>query len=177
MLYKNNLKNPAIHKSGWTELINLPGIIFFFLSSSFKKIFKLKDNCFTMLCWFLIYNNVNQSYIYIYIPSFLNLPLSHPPHPVALGCHRAPGWAPCVTQQLSTSYHFIHGSVQMSMPGVILLLQLCRLVSSSGWYDKGSTGCNKRLSWLVNVLPKHSHFMSLFVSIKPSKPFFFLFVI
>ena len=37
--------------------------------------------CFTILCWFLLYNNVNQSWLYIYIPSHLSLPpnsLSHP---------------------------------------------------------------------------------------------------
>ena len=35
-------------------------------------------------------------------PSFLNLP--SPPHPTAVGCHRAPGGAPCVIHQLPTSY-------------------------------------------------------------------------
>ena len=33
----------------------------FLTSSLFKKsIFKLEDNCFTMLCWFLVYINMNQ---------------------------------------------------------------------------------------------------------------------
>ena len=31
---------------------------------------------------------------------------SLPPHPIPLGHHRAPGWAPCVIQQLPTSYLF-----------------------------------------------------------------------
>ena len=41
----------------------------------------MEDNCFTILCWFLLYNNWNQSqlYIYIYIPSLVSLsPHSHP---------------------------------------------------------------------------------------------------
>ena len=37
----------------------------------------LEYNCFTMLCYFLLYNKVNQLYVYIYphIPSLLRLPL------------------------------------------------------------------------------------------------------
>ena len=50
--------------------------IFFLISS-------LEYNCFTMVCYFLLYNKVNQLYIYIYphIFSLLHLPptsLSHP---------------------------------------------------------------------------------------------------
>ena len=37
-----------------------------------KFFFNLKDNCFTMLCWFLPYINMNQPYV----PSLLNLPLT-----------------------------------------------------------------------------------------------------
>ena len=52
-------------------------ITFFFLTSL------LEYNCFTMLCQFLLYNKVNQLYVYIYphISSLLCLPptsLSHP---------------------------------------------------------------------------------------------------
>ena len=50
--------------------------------------FQLHYNCFTVLCYFLLYNNVNQSYVYIY-----PLPLgtsSHPLHPTLLDYHRAP---------------------------------------------------------------------------------------
>ena len=51
-------------------------------------------------------------YIYIYLslslslspPSLLSLPL---PHSTPLGHHRAaPGWAPCVIEQLPTSFPF-----------------------------------------------------------------------
>ena len=56
-------------------------------------------NCFTMLYSFLLYNKVNQLYVYIY-------PLPSPPdspHPPCLGHHRTSGWAPCAVQQLPTS--------------------------------------------------------------------------
>ena len=39
----------------------------------------MEDNCFIMLCWFLLYNSVNQPQIYIY-----PLPLEFPPQPP---CH------------------------------------------------------------------------------------------
>ena len=42
---------------------------------------------------------------YIYITSSLSLPPAHP-HPIFVGHHRAAGWAPCITQQLLTSYLF-----------------------------------------------------------------------
>ena len=63
-------------------------LIFFFLTSL------LEYNCFTMLCLFLLYNKVNQLYIYIYphILSLLRLPPSHPPYPTPLGGHKAPSW-------------------------------------------------------------------------------------
>ena len=55
-----------------------------------------------MLWWFLSFSNVNQSELYIYIsPSFESL---FPLHSNSLGCHRVPGWAPCVTWQLPASY-------------------------------------------------------------------------
>ena len=41
-----------------------------------------------------------------YIPSLLNLPPTHLPHPTPLGCHRTLGWVLCVIQQLPTSYLF-----------------------------------------------------------------------
>ena len=51
----------------------------------------LEYNCFTMVCQFLLYNKVNQLYIYIYphISSLLRLPPSHSPYPTPLGDHKA----------------------------------------------------------------------------------------
>ena len=44
----------------------------------------LEYNCFTMVCWFLLYNKVNQLYVYIYphIPSLLRLPPTLPIPPL-----------------------------------------------------------------------------------------------
>ena len=52
----------------------------------------LEYNCFTMVCQFLLYNKVNQLYIYIcpHISSILHLPPSHPPYTTPLGGHKAP---------------------------------------------------------------------------------------
>ena len=69
------------------------------LSYTFFLFLKLEYNCLTMLCWFLLYNKVSQLYVYIH-PSLLDLlPALHPtPH------QRVLSWAPCVIQQLPTSY-------------------------------------------------------------------------
>ena len=55
-----------------------------FQHNLFNKIiyFQLEDNCFTILCWFLPYININQPQAYV-----CPLPLE-PPTP--LSCHRAP---------------------------------------------------------------------------------------
>ena len=55
--------------------------------------------------WFLSYNNLNQSYIYI-CPLPLECPSHLPPHPIPLSCKRSPGWVPCVVQQISPGYLF-----------------------------------------------------------------------
>ena len=59
------------------------------------------QNCLTMLCWFLLYNEVNQPYV----PSLLYLPPKSP-HPTPLGHHRAPSWVPCAIQPHPTSCPF-----------------------------------------------------------------------
>ena len=60
-----------------------------------------------MLCWFLPYTKwISCVCVCIYIyPSPLEPPPYHP-HPTRLGHHRAPSWAPCVTQQLPISSLF-----------------------------------------------------------------------
>ena len=76
--------------------------LLFFLTSL------LEYNYFTMVCQFLLYNKVNQLYIYIYphISSLSHLPPSHPPCPTPLDGHKAPSWSPCAMQLLPTSYLF-----------------------------------------------------------------------
>ena len=77
-------------------------LFFIFLTSL------LEYNCFTMVYQFLLYNKVNQLYIYIYphISSLLHLPPSDPPCPTPLGGHRALRLSPCAIWLLPTSYLF-----------------------------------------------------------------------
>ena len=89
-----------------------------------KKCFKLKFNCFTMLCQFLLYNNVNQLHVYTY-----PLPLSLPPTPpilpiLAITEHRAELPELCSRTPLAT--YLTHGSAAMS----VLPSQLIPLCSS-----------------------------------------------
>ena len=75
------------------------GVLLFFLifgSDQFLFLFiylcltsLLEYNCFTMVCYFLLYNKVNQLYIYIYphISTLLRLP-SAVPYPTPLGGHK-----------------------------------------------------------------------------------------
>ena len=61
-------------------------------------------SCFALLCYFLLYNEVNQLYVCIYlVPRFLYtlfppLPSSHPP-----GQHGALSRVPCAIWQVPTS--------------------------------------------------------------------------
>ena len=83
---------------------------------NFLKISLLEYNCFTMLCYFLLYNKVSQLYIYIYphISSHLRLPptLIIPPLQ-AVTKHRAD--LPVLCNSFPLAIHFTFGSVYMSM--------------------------------------------------------------
>lgn len=68
----------------------------------FFKYFSLEDNSFIILCWFLPFTSMNHPRAYTG-----SLPLEAPSlHPTPLHCHRAPGWAPRVVQQLHISCLF-----------------------------------------------------------------------
>ena len=77
----------------WTKHDDPPG------KSIETFFFKLEDNCFTILCWPLPYININQLQVYI-CPLPLEPHSYLSPHPTPLSCHRALGWAPCLTQQI-----------------------------------------------------------------------------
>ena len=76
----------------------------------------LEYNCFTVLCYFLLYNKVNQLYAYVYshMPSLLRLPpsLLIPPLQVVTK-HRADLPVLCSCFPLAICFTF--GSVYMSM--------------------------------------------------------------
>ena len=84
---------------------------FFFLTSL------LEYNCFTMVCQFLLYNKVNQLYVYTYphIPSLLCLPPTLPIPPLQVVTkHRAD--LPVLCGCFPLSIYFTFGSVYTSMP-------------------------------------------------------------
>ena len=89
--------------------------------SFFCKIFLtslLEYNCFTMVCQFLLYNKVNQLYIYIcsrILPSCISLPPALPiPHLQVVTKHRAD--LPLLCSCFPLAIYFTFGSVYMSMP-------------------------------------------------------------
>ena len=75
----------------------------------------LEYNCFTMVCYFLLYNKVNQLYIYHHTSSLLCLPpiLPIPPLQVVTK-HRAD--LPVLCSCFPLAIYFTFGSVYMSMP-------------------------------------------------------------
>ena len=88
---------------------------FFFSFSEFFLYIFIGYNCFTMLCYFLLYNKVNQPYAYIYphIPSFLSLPPTLPIPPLqVIAKHRAD---PPVLCCFPLAICFTFGSVYVSM--------------------------------------------------------------
>ena len=77
----------------------------------------LEYNCFTMVCQFLLYNKVNQLYIYIYphLPSLLHLPPTLPIPPLQVVTrHRAD--LPVLCSCFPLAIYFTFGSVYMPLP-------------------------------------------------------------
>ena len=77
----------------------------------------LEYNCFTMVCQFLLYNKVNQLYVYIYshILSLLHLPPTLPILPLQVDKkHQAD--LPVLYGCFPLAICFTFGSVYMSMP-------------------------------------------------------------
>ena len=88
----------------------------------------LEYNCFTMLCQFLLYNKVNQLYIYIYPHnlSLLRLPPTLPIPPLQVVTkHRAD--LPVLCSFFPLAIYFTFGSVYMSMPLFFFILH-CQIV-------------------------------------------------
>ena len=86
-------------------------------SIAFLKKFLLEGNCFTILCWFLPYINMNQPKVYI-CPLPLEPPSHFQPLPSALGCYRGLVWAPWVIQQIPIGipFYFTYGNVYVWDP-------------------------------------------------------------
>ena len=94
-----------------TTIYDMCFIFYYFLTSL------LEYDCFTMVCQFLLYNRVNQLYIYIYphIPSLLRLPPTLPIPPLQVVTkHRADLPVLCGCFPLAICFTF--GSVYKFMP-------------------------------------------------------------
>ena len=90
--------------------VKSPTMLFFFT-------YFLEYNCFTFLYQFLLYNKVNQLYVYIYphIPSLLHLPPTLPIPPLQVDTKHANALLVlCSCFQLAI--YFTFGNVYMSMP-------------------------------------------------------------
>ena len=108
----------------------------------FKKIFLLKDNCFTEFCCFLSNLNMNQPQAYIYPLPFE--PPSHlPPHPTPLGWHRAPVKFPETYRKFPLTLYFTHGDVSVHVTFCTShpLLSIIVFCSLKCWSWKNSHKC------------------------------------
>ena len=94
----------------------------------------LEYNCFTLVCQFLLYNKVNQLYIYInpHISSLLRLPPTLPiPHLQVDTKHRAD--LPVLCGCFPLAIYFTFGSIYMSMPlsQQCVFMQNCRSLNTT----------------------------------------------
>ena len=119
----------------------------------------MEDNCFTMLCWFLPFNNVNQPYVYIYIGVHIHLValLSLPPtpHPIPPLLVVSEHWV-----ELSASYskfplavYFTYGGVYVSQWLLIFTSKLFSNRFSLGlpwWLSCKESACNARDMGLIH---------------------------
>ena len=82
----------------------------------FLKTSLLEYNCFTVLCYFLLYNKVNQLYVYIYphIPSLFSLPPTLPISPLQMVTKHQPD-LPVLCGCFPLASYFTFCSVYMSM--------------------------------------------------------------
>ena len=123
-------------------------IILFFLTSL------LEYNCFTLLCQLLLYNNVNQLYMYIYphIPSLLRLPPTLPIPPLQV-----------VTKHELISLCYAGASHQLSI--LHLVVYICP--------------CHSLTSFQLTLTPPHVKsilYVCIFIPVLPlgsSEPLFF----
>ena len=104
--------------SRWPRLCLLLSTAQFF----FKNYFQLEDNCFSILCWFLPYNNMNQPWVHICpLPPEPPPPFTTPSYPSRLSqstglsslCHTANFHCTASTFSAHLS------ELQFSRPGVL----------------------------------------------------------
>ena len=98
----------------WFSYIWTYAYILFSILFSIMHFFKLEDNCFTMLCWFMPYNSVNHPWLHIYIlcpfesPSLPTIP------PLQVITEHQAG-LPVLDNNFLSAICCTHGGVYMSM--------------------------------------------------------------
>ena len=115
-----NLENIMLSQRNQSQKTHVARFHLYEMSRIGKSFFLtslLEYNCFTMVCYFLLYNKVNQLYIYTcsHISSLLCLPPSHPPYLPPLGGHKAPADLPVLCGCFPLAIYFTFGSVYMMM--------------------------------------------------------------
>ena len=108
--------------------------LFTFLCSYIFLTALLEYNCFTMLCQFLLYNKVNQLYVYIYphIPSFLHIPptLLIPPLQVVRSTQRISLFYEAASHKLSILHWVVYICQCYSLTSSQLTLPPLRVLKS-----------------------------------------------
>ena len=121
----------------------------------------MKDNRFTMLCWFLPHISMNLTSVHT-CPLPLEPPSHHPPHCAPLGCHRAPGWTPCAMHQLRKDFltwdenqggQDLKGQVYTSNHPHISKSRM--FDTGWTWHPNDWTDALLSLCWLSGLLIKH----------------------
>ena len=73
----------------------------------------MADNCFTMPCWFLPYNNANTINIHVSPPTWTSLPSPTPPHPSRLS--QSARLSSLLYSNFPLASYFTYGNVYVSM--------------------------------------------------------------
>ena len=116
-----------------------------------------------MLYWFLPYINMHQPQAYTR-PLPLE-PASHHPISPPLGCHRAPSWAPCVTQQLPITYLFYTCALLLQSCLTLCNPMDCSLPGSSIYgilqARNSGVGCHFLLQGIIPTQGTNPHLLRL----------------
>ena len=92
----------------------MPGFFFVVVKLKFFIYFQLKDNCCTILCWFLPYINMNQPQVYV-CPLPLEPPSYIPPIPSLQVVTELWFEFPESCGKFSLTVYFTYGSIYVSM--------------------------------------------------------------
>ena len=111
---------------------------------------------------------MNQPEVYVCL-FFLEPPSMAPPHLTAVSCHRALGWAPCVIQQLCTSYLFylwecICFSATLSVRPSPPSPAMSTCLSSVSTWDRYSYTVTKTVNWSKCPQNKFDKIYQMFIN-------------